>query len=54
VIAPWIIEDIRRREREHEEERQIPLELPLPLPYWREPDEASPPPDDRGVVIIQF
>jgi hypothetical protein len=52
VIAPWIIDDIRKREREREEERQIPLELPLP--YWPEPDEVSPPPDDRGVTVIDL
>lgn len=51
MLDPWIIEEIKRREREEEEGRRLPLELPLPIPY-EDPEETSPPPSDRGVVII--
>ncbi len=57
MLDPWVIEEIRRREREKQEEHQVPLELPVELPYWREPDhenETSPPPADRGIVIIEL
>lgn len=58
MLEPWIIEEIRRREREREEQQRVPLELPVPMPYWREPPEhdheTSPPPADRGVIIIDL
>lgn len=57
MIPAWIIEEIRKEEREREERRApkyLPLEMPLePPPPWLE-DEASPPPSDRGVVVIDI
>jgi hypothetical protein len=53
MLDLWIVEDIRRREveREYKEERVV-VEMPLePLPMA---PEASPPPSDRGVVVIDF
>lgn len=53
MLDPWIIEEIQRRERENEESRRLPLELPLPIPYEDPTEEASPPPVERGVIIIE-
>jgi hypothetical protein len=55
MLDAWIINDIKRKEQEREEQNYLPLQLPVPMPYWREPDpEVSPPPAERGVVIIEF
>lgn len=54
MLDPWVIEEIRRREREKEESYRLPLELPLPMPPPAEDPEASPVPEERGIVIIEL
>lgn len=57
MLDPFVIEEIRRREREQQDKidqgYQMPMYIPLPPPNYRE-EEASPPPSDRGVTIIEF
>ncbi len=54
MLEPWIIEEIRRREREEQERQQPALEIP----YWEPPlpseEETSPPPAERGVIVIDL
>lgn len=54
MIAPWIIEEIERREREREEQQRLPLYIDEPT---YEPDEQPQPDGDeqpRGVVVIDL
>jgi hypothetical protein len=53
MLDAEIIDWLRRREREQEEGNRLPLELPLDPPPRIE-EETSPPPSDRGIIIIDL
>jgi hypothetical protein len=56
MLEAWVIERIEQERREKEgvrEDLYIPLEAPVYEPS-QEPEEASPPPSDRGVVVIDL
>lgn len=60
MLDPWIIEQIRKREEEQRRPHERPaIEMPDYPNHRRVPDgyddeERSPPPSERGVVIIDF
>lgn len=56
IIAPWIIEKIRKREKEEREKRRDQPQPQLPIPEAPRLPPKEHDPDDgnrRGVVIIE-
>jgi hypothetical protein len=52
-MAPWMIEEIERRERARRSSRSQPR-LPAPQPYYQPLRERTSPVPERGIENIDF
>ena len=53
-LAPWIIEEIKRKEKERrrDDRPQPQLPVPDPLPLLPQEEPKNPDEGDRGIIII--
>ena len=56
MLAPWVIEDFKRREEERRRDDRGRVQIPLHQPTMPEGDEATPSKEEheRGVVVIDL